>query len=117
MTSPRSERPVGGARLDIASMPAADRLAMFARSSKSPGYIIWDVQTHRAGVVIELKLPGYTYGPPRRLLLKDLTRVEELIPRRTDPEPEPEWEQLQIDIGDEMHDRERLGRETDTRER
>lgn len=93
----------GRARLGNEPMPAADRLRMFI------GWQIVDVTTHRNGVVVDLKLPGRSYNPPRRLLLKDVTRVDELA----DPKPrDPDWEQLQIDIGDDMYERQRYD-ETD----
>jgi len=89
----------GRARLGNEPMPAADRLRMFV------GWCIDDVKPHRNGVVVHLKLPGRSYNPPRRVLLKDVTRVDEL----PDPQParDPDWEQLQIDIGDDMYETER----------
>ena len=91
------------ARLVTAAMPAADRLNMYQ------GWYIDAVKTHRNGVVVELKLPGRSYNPPVRLLLKDVTRVDELIDKPEPVEPaDPEWVQLQIDIGDDMHERSRF---------
>lgn len=90
----------GRVRLGNELMPAADRLRMFI------GWQIRDVEVKPNGVVVSLVLPGYTYNPPRRLLLKDITNVRELV-AATRPEPEPDWEQLQIDIGDEVYERSR----------
>jgi hypothetical protein len=85
-------------RLVKATMPAADRLRGFI------GWTITDVTARRDGVVVDLKLPGRSYNPPTRLVIKDVTRVDELV---TAPAPEPDWEQLQIDIGDDMYERSR----------
>lgn len=89
---------VGRARLGSAPMPAADVVRQFV------GWLITDVKPRPTGVVLELKLPGRTYNPPRRLLLKDVTRVDVLA----DPKPRAvDWEQLQIDIGDDIYERSR----------
>lgn len=83
-------------RLAQGAMPPADRLRLFVRMQ------MMSVEPHDEGVVLVVGPPGYLGR--RRLLLVGLQDVIDLDDR---PPSRRDWEQLQIDIGDDMYERQR----------
>jgi hypothetical protein len=69
---------------------------------------IVDVRDNPAGTVIEVRSVGFTHRP-RRVLIAGITAASEL--RDTPPPRDPDVDQAQIDIGDDLYERQREERE------
>jgi hypothetical protein len=69
---------------------------------------IVDVRDNAAGVVLEVRNVGYTHRP-RRLLLAGVTAASEL--REVTPPRDPDVDQAQQDIGDDIYERRRYEEE------